>query len=326
LLTVAAVVLSDAGKGLSKGPPGPWPARGEENMSKGWSMLYPTIVPRTRALGKKYHSIDSVTFPQSDDFQSAFLLPNEVGSSQDPATVRAYPFCALAELFKFSIYSEMAFLNLLEKKISLDAGLPVLLQEKPTLSNLLYFMQILEAHIRRLEENIITIKEQHVRVESEEQEFQKASATIGTQSRKALHLYEELWKDFAHALKKARELNNKCHSGMIVINNNVMLAESRRAIEQAEWVAKLTMIATIYVPVGFVSSFFGMNFRELGTGVLSVWVWFTVCIPLVLLTACFIVLKASTLQNVGRCVREYVGRLFGRPQKHELPQELSFTV
>jgi hypothetical protein len=289
-------------------------------------MLYPTIVPKTRALSKKCHGSHPAKFPESDDFQSAFLLPEEVGSGLDSATVSAYPFCVLAELFKFSIYSEMPFLNLLEKKISFDAGLPVLQQEKPTLSNLLCFMQILEAHIRRLEENIVTIKEHHARVKVEEQESQRAPAITPTQFRKADYVFEELLDDYAYALKRAKELNNKCHSGMAVINNNVMLAESRRAIVQAEGVAKLTMIATVYVPVGFVSTFFGMNFRELGTGKLSVWVWFTVCIPLVLLTACFIVLKASAVQRAGKCLQRHVGRLFGRYQKRPLAHELSFTV
>jgi Mg2+ and Co2+ transporter CorA len=75
---------------------------------------------------------------------------------------------------------------------------------------------------------------------------------------------------------------------MTVIMNNANIAESKRAIEQAKRVGKLTMLAFFYVPLSFTASFFGMNFEQFATGpYLGVWVWFVVTVPVMLLSIAF---------------------------------------
>ena len=101
------------------------------------------------------------------------------------------PFYALNELFKFSVSSEHQFLNLIEKKISLDAGLTVLKQESPTLANLLYFQEILESHISRLEDNIATIND--------------STEFTTEQSRQSMAATKELLRLFEDALKRAND-------------------------------------------------------------------------------------------------------------------------
>ncbi|USW56118.1 Putative Mg2+ transporter protein, CorA-like/Zinc transport protein ZntB [Septoria linicola] len=83
--------------------------------------------------------------------------------------------------------------------------------------------------------------------------------------------------------------------------NNAMLRESQRAIQQAATVAKLTKLAFLFVPLTLASAFFGMNSTELDNGALSLWVFFAVAIPIVMLSVLLM-----------RTDREQLTRLLGQ--------------
>lgn len=61
---------------------------------------------------------------------------------------------------------------------------------------------------------------------------------------------------------------------MGIMTNLAVVAESREAIDQAEC---LTLLATVFIPLSFVTSLFGMDFREPGQGPLSFWVFAVGC-------------------------------------------------
>lgn len=66
-----------------------------------------------------------------------------------------------------------------------------------------------------------------------------------------------------------------------------MLTESRKATEQACSVTRLTLLAFLFLPLSFTTSFFGINFRELDEG-LNLWIWAATSIPLfVLVLVCY---------------------------------------
>jgi len=67
----------------------------------------------------------------------------------------------------------------------------------------------------------------------------------------------------------------------------VMLAESRQAMSQGQRVAKLTMLAFLYIPLSFTCGLFGMNVTEIASGHLSVWVWVVTTVPVFLLSVSF---------------------------------------
>jgi hypothetical protein len=58
-----------------------------------------------------------------------------------------------------------------------------------------------------------------------------------------------LLKDYEQLVERAEVILERCSKGMDVIMNNAMLAESKRAILQAQSVAKLTLIAFFYIPL-----------------------------------------------------------------------------
>ena len=82
-------------------------------------------------------------------------------------------------------------------------------------------------------------------------------------------------------------LREKCSLGMTVMSNNSMIAESRRAIDQAELVTKLTFSAFVYLPFTFASGFFGMNFKEFGTGKHSIYAFFALSLPVFIASMVF---------------------------------------
>lgn len=293
----AAIVCSDAGRDLSLGPLGAWTNIDDRKYSSS-TVIYPTIQHRSRGFSRANTNLKpDPNFDHGAHFQSAFLLPEQFGSTLDTSTMRANPFYALTELFRFSAFSENQVLNLMEQKIAPDAGYQVLKQESPTLSNLLYFQEILEAHIVRIKDTVKVIRG---RCSHWTSSFEKG-APVGpasiSQRTKADAAASMLLEDFEYLLERAETLKRRCDQGMAVIMNNAILAESKRAIHQAKGVAKLTLVAFFYIPFSFTTSFFGMNFQELGTGKLSVWAWFATSIPVFLITLAFLILDGSAFRS-----------------------------
>ena len=68
--------------------------------------------------------------------------------------------------------------------------------------------------------------------------------------------------------------------------NRAVVAESRKAIDQAERLKRLTLLATFFIPLSFTTSLFGMNFEELGQGHLHVWLFAVVSAPVLVLSYC----------------------------------------
>jgi hypothetical protein len=59
------------------------------------------------------------------------------------------------------------------------------------------------------------------------------------------------------------------------------ILDAKLSTAQSLVVTRLTILAFIFIPLNLVCSFFGMNFVELGTGRLKIWVFFSVAVPLV---------------------------------------------
>jgi Mg2+ and Co2+ transporter CorA len=71
---------------------------------------------------------------------------------------------------------------------------------------------------------------------------------------------------------------------MDVMMNKSVLTESKKAIDQARVVTKLTRLAFIYIPLSFTTSIFSMNLKPISTGSHSFWLWVVVSMPILLAT------------------------------------------
>jgi len=230
------------------------------------------------------------------------LLSEGFGTTLDKRVMKEDPFYALMELFKFSAFSEQQFLNVVQRKITADSDLASLQEANPTLANLLLFRDILQTHLSQIRYMIKLINSR----DTLSRQGQRSSTTIAPDVQKRAESSAlELVDFYEDLLAQANVLHDKCTLGMTVISNNTMLAESRRAIFQAKTMGKLTLVAFIYLPFTFTTGFFGMNFKEFGTGKMPLWVWFALSIPLFSISLlCFIV----DWEALKRCFKAWKAR------------------
>lgn len=298
------LVSIDTGNDLSNGPQGPWLTAEDRQSPSPWTILYPTIQHRPRIALRSESARPTDSTEPSDKFpQGAQLLAQHCGKLLDSPTMLIDPFYAMTDLFKFCAFSEVQFMNIMEAKIKDDTDHSSLQKEKPTLSNLLYCREIVQVHLARLQETIKVIRHRgglqwpHV---AEEQTHQYKKARIAKES---------LLEDYEHLAQRAETLLDRCSKGMDVIMSNVMLAESKRAIVQAQSVAKLTLVAFFYIPLSFTSSFFGMNFVQLGQGTLPIWIWFVVSVPVFLVSILFLLLDRKKIRAIRRSMAQWVAKV-----------------
>ncbi|KAF2801006.1 hypothetical protein K505DRAFT_205149, partial [Melanomma pulvis-pyrius CBS 109.77] len=183
-----------------------------------------------------------------------------------------------------SAFSEQQFLNVIEEKIALEVNLASLQNQKPTLANLFYFRSILDRHLSHINYML--------QMSVNKNEFLHHGRRSGVQESQSLknaaqQSVVELLGFYQDLQAQAQMLREKFSLGMTVMSNNSMIAESRRAIDQAELVTKLTFSAFVYLPFTFASGFFGMNFKEFGTGKHSIYAFFALSLPVFIASMVF---------------------------------------
>lgn len=142
-----------------------------------------------------------------------------------------------------------------------------------SLLNLKYIKTQLTSHAQGLAETVSTLENRHF--------LNWPRASGSSKAEKAANL---LLTDFKYLLQRAETLAKECEHGMDTLANSSVLKESRRSTENAMRVQKLTIIATVFIPLSFVCSIWGMNFQELGSGSLPFWIWFATAGPVILLS------------------------------------------
>jgi len=85
-----------------------------------------------------------------------------------------------------------------------------------------------------------------------------------------------------------------------IAGNNAMVAESRSAKQQAQWVGKLTLLAFFYILASFTTSLFVMNFKEFGQGELRIWIWVALLVLTYALSLSVLYLNFGRLKHLFR--------------------------
>lgn len=140
----------------------------------------------------------------------------------------------------------------------------------------------IEDHQARLSENIDVIKRQG------HGSWPRIPHTDKSLQGKVQTAADSLLKNFEYLEGWAKSLSEWCSGGARVIMNKAMLAGSKRAIEQAEGLRRLTLVAFFYIPLSFMTSFFGTNVKQLGQGDLSVWTWAVASCPALIVSVLFL--------------------------------------
>ncbi|KAK8045569.1 corA-like mg2+ transporter protein [Apiospora rasikravindrae] len=266
-----STVWSDVGRRLQECPQGPWrPEIRKQNLSD--MFFLPVSIFKPRMVLKSAARNQNGNVASHIGPQSASILFEDYDKQLDGAQAAVDPLYALSPTFRLALFSELALLDVIESNISSElTHSAVIAQETPTMSNLLYYKQVLKRHTESLKEAIAFIEG-----------FRNApayqSVTNGAKS-KYIEEMTSMLVDFRAALQRAELLCDECFQGMGIVAHNASIREAQKAFAEARSVTKLTRLAFIFVPLSFTTSAFGMNISELGNGEApSFWVWAVVTV------------------------------------------------
>jgi hypothetical protein len=126
----------------------------------------------------------------------------------------------------------------------------------------------------------------------------------GTQAEAAM---KRLEVDFTDLISQTERQLALIERRLATLASMRSIHESEKAMKQSEYMGALTSLATLYIPLSFVSTFLGMNVKEISQQGTSLWVFFAIAIPLSLITILTLA-KWNTLLTV----RDYLFAPQGR--------------
>ncbi|KAI0483540.1 hypothetical protein F4859DRAFT_473212, partial [Xylaria cf. heliscus] len=260
------IVWDDDGGQLDKGLVGPWQTPEIRSNSLEISFLptlshNPGVVLRSRK--KKTHS----QFQHSGRPPTRMeLVFNDYARTMDLSRAAYDVYYALSPFFNLAVSSEMEFLDLISARTKGELDHARLIRrDNPTLSNLLYHQQVLKRHIQSLQLPIGFMEQLQDRpwvIDMENKQREQCMKTI-----------QSALADYRAALAYAESLAAECVQGMSIVAHNASIHEAEKAIIEARGVTKLTRLATLFVPLAFVSSVFSINVQQINSTGPDIWWW-----------------------------------------------------
>jgi Mg2+ and Co2+ transporter CorA len=219
---------------------------------------------------------------QNDNSRSTLqplaVLPSRYGETMDWTTVRADPLLVLQELFYFQTAAACQYLDMLRKLISgWTAQLHPTGDSDPTMEFIIHFEYTKTVLVRWSTHFSILLLRLGDQLSHDE-------GLTPEQRRLRQTSFSPIKKDIEYLQKEAETLIKLCESGKATIMSSFSVYASKRAQKESSLVTQLTKttnrITLIFLPISLVTSVFGMNFKQLGQGPLSIILWVAVSVPL----------------------------------------------
>ncbi|KAJ4299618.1 hypothetical protein N0V90_004864 [Kalmusia sp. IMI 367209] len=259
----------------------------------------PTILNCPNAEAQHNSIIWGAPAPSFKTTQTFNILHRIYGESLDPKIISQDPFYGLNEIYSFAAAAENQFLNMMEQILldrmelaTLRSSEIAALDSSAHIESLTFDIQfdrnILDAHRVRLNGTVAFLQANDDPIWFPRRHEPLPADLIDKVTAANL----KLLRDFQHLAFRVETLIDRSERVMEMVANNANLTESKRSFLQADGLAKLTRLTTIitilYVPLSFVCSLFGMNFKQFGQGDLSLWVWGAVSVPIILISLFFL--------------------------------------
>lgn len=258
-----------------------------------WSVQLPDsnwlpVIRHQHMVALKCHLFTSSASEETDTYkaQSASHLPNDYGRSLRPNVMAHDAFYSLTEVFSFVASSQTQFLNLISVKLDSYTTQP---REKDfeCLPNLKYAKHILYHQIQKTQRVIESIRF------ARQSKWPKDTTESGRQ--KADVSAQGIEQDFELLLRWATFLHQRSTEAINDLMSSISISESQKAMDQAQRVGKLTLLAFIFVPLGFTTSFFGMNVAQINGSHLGIKWWVTLSLSLMVVTFAVFCINISVL-------------------------------
>lgn len=218
--------------------------------------------------------------------QSSALIHTNYGESLDHDLVHHDAFYLFQELFEFCAFSTVQFLNLVEERIAMGPISSRDSDSEARQTNLLYLPEVLAKTERDLEGNIQVIHSRGMNWWHGPQDER--------QRKRCQQAAESLRRDYDALLDRTTKLRQRCQTQINNLAAQATLAESKKAMHQANEVAKLTKMAFFFIPISFTCGLFGMNVSPIVDDAPPIWIWVTVTVPIILVS--FLFLRWSPLR------------------------------
>ncbi|GKU13459.1 unnamed protein product [Fusarium langsethiae] len=341
----AVIAWMDQGRPLEKSPPGPWTCHLESKATP-----LPILQHHHKmAFRTTTNRLDPAANASAEVQQSTAILPLQYDSLialVDLARRAPHdPLSMCIPLFAHAAFSEVQFLNLMESRIqiqinSIAEGLPA-----DALGTFQYFSNILNRHCQQLKDSIRALYKlaersgQGSNGVKAESPMPKSAASpglgmsthrqisetwtvknIGSSSSDGAFTTKGLLEDYEQLYIRCLDLSKMCTRGITLAMNKATIEESHKAIEQSGRLKKLTLLATLFIPLSFSSSLFGMNINLLGQSTVRFWWFFVLCVPITLFTYVLYIWNSQVLRQWwlklrGRCRGDKRHMTVGRSEK-----------
>jgi hypothetical protein len=196
--------------------------------------------------------------------QSATHLPREFHLVLDHSIAALDPLYALSPIFRFAAASSNQALGRITRRYEIISS--TLWDPKFSIeymNQLILHKHILDDHACRHEEVLRYLRSPSL--------MRWSKGLSREQSEIADAAKEAVTQDFEYLIRRCREYSEHHHTAIAVLTSATAAAESRKQIDLATQVTKLTVLASVFLPLSFCTGVFGMNFRELEN--LSIWIW-----------------------------------------------------
>lgn len=282
---------------MSASPPGPWHENSSQTDGFYAHFLPISLYHKSIALNPDYWKDTELhNEPRRSITQSLRQIHLRYGRLLDNEIMQNDAFYALTELFSFFIAAEAQVLKTVEMtmtkvEMTMTKGSDLVDGNGSDINAPLRNQQFLAEHILDLKTTLDFVKRRGSPT------WPKGSVSTD-QRTKAEATAVSLEQDLEYLLRRAESLRLRSERALAMAVDIANITEARRGIVQGHNLFKFTVVASFYIPFSFVSSFFGMNFKELGTGSLHVWLFFAVAAPIFGVSVLFLFLDWRTVQKL----------------------------
>lgn len=222
--------------------------------------------------------------------QSASHLAHEYPLLLDHSVAALDPLYALWPIFRFAATTSNHVLSTITRHYELiSSTLWDPKRAKEYLNQLILHLHLLDDHAARHEEVLRYLRSPFL--SSFADQLSPDQAIIADKAKDAVIA------DFEYLLARFKTNAEHHHVAINILTSATALNESKKQIDLATQVTKLTVLATVFLPLSFVTGLFGMNFRELEG--LSIYVWAIVTVAIGIVT-----LAVYGWQDIMTWVRE----------------------
>jgi hypothetical protein len=196
--------------------------------------------------------------------QAAAHLPREFHLTIDHAIAALDPRYALSPIFLFAASEANSFLDNIQRRYEIIAGsLWDPAHSKDSMEELILYKHLLDDNAARHEQVLRFLQTP---------DLATCADRLDAHQRLVADKAKNFVKvDFEYLSTRCRQLSSHHQEAISILTSTTALMESRKQITLATQVTKLTILASVYLPLSFCTGIFGMNFIELEG--LRIWIW-----------------------------------------------------